>query len=260
MRRGRARVLPEAMADLDQLTGPTLYDENNAIAIELDVRVRIGRSRHNAIRLTDPSVSGEHALIEWRDDHWEVRDLGSRNGTRVDGQPVPSGGSLVVGLGSTIEFAQDERVWVMLDARDPADSTPVTADRTLLTATIEKPLGLRDAVFHFQVSRDEETVNWSVTVGNRTVDLGSRVHVYLVLTLARLRLEEQALPEPERGWTYGDDLARSLGTTPETMKVQVYRARRQLQGLIVGAAGLIERRAATNQIRFGADRIHIEMP
>lgn len=248
------------MADLDQLTGPTLYDESNAIALELDVRVRIGRSRHNAIRLTDPSVSGEHALIEWRDGHWEVRDLGSRNGTRVDGQPVPAGSSLVVGLGSTIEFAQDDRVWVMLDARDPADSTPAAADRTLLTATIEKPLGLQDARFYFRVSRDEETVHWSVTVGNRTVELGSRAHVYLVLTLARLRLDEHQLPEAERGWTYGDDLARSLGMTPETMKVQVYRARRQLQGLIVGAAGLIERRAATNQIRFGADRIVIDTP
>lgn len=243
------------MFDLQRLSGPTLYDETHGVAVQLGDRVRIGRSRHNTIRLLDASVSGEHALLEWRDDHWELRDLGSRNGSRVDGQAVPAGGTLVVGLGSTLEFAQEERVWVLLDARDPTDHQERPVDHTVLTATVDKPLGLHEAVFHFQVSRDEETAFWSVQLGNRTHDLGSRAHVYLAVTLARLRLAEQHLPEAERGWTYGDELAHRLGMTPETLKVQVYRVRRQLQGLLVGAAQVIERRAATNQIRFGADRI-----
>lgn len=33
-------------------------------------------------------MSGHHAVIRWDRDHWTLRDLGSRNGTRVDGQPV----------------------------------------------------------------------------------------------------------------------------------------------------------------------------
>lgn len=243
------------MFDPQRLAGPTLYDETHGVAIQLGERVRVGRSRHNAVRLSDPSVSGEHALLEWRDDHWELRDLGSRNGSRVDGQPVPAGGTLVVGLGSTLEFAQEDRVWVMLDARDPTDHEERPVDHTVLTATVDKPLGLDEAVFQFVVSRDEETAAWSVRLGNRTYDLGNRAHVYLVVTLARLRLAEQHLPEADRGWTYGDELAHKLGMTPETLKVQVYRTRRQLQGLLVGAAQIIERRAATNQIRFGADHI-----
>ncbi len=237
------------------LTGPAIYDEQAGQLVPLIPRTAVGRSRHNDLRLSDPSVSGEHARIEWRETHWVVRDLGSRNGSVVDGQPVPAGGTAPIGVGSCIEFAQEPRSWVVLDDRDPADAAVRAVDRTLLTATIEAPLNLSDAQFRFQVSQDEETANWSVVVGHQTFDLGSRAHVYMVVTLARIRMADPSETEMERGWTYADQLARDLGMTPETLKVQVYRARRQLQGLVVGSAGVIERRAATNQIRFGSDAI-----
>lgn len=51
-------------------------------------RVLVGRAPSADLRLDDPRVSRLHARIEMRDDGTYVEDLGSRNGTTVDGQAV----------------------------------------------------------------------------------------------------------------------------------------------------------------------------
>ena len=51
-------------------------------------RILVGRSPSADLALDDPSVSRLHARIEMRDDGVYVEDLGSRNGTTVDGQAV----------------------------------------------------------------------------------------------------------------------------------------------------------------------------
>lgn len=60
----------------------------------------IGRSASADIVLADPSVSGRHAMLSPRGDAFAVSDLGSTNGTTVDGQAV-SGERLLRG-GETI--------------------------------------------------------------------------------------------------------------------------------------------------------------
>jgi serine phosphatase RsbU (regulator of sigma subunit)/pSer/pThr/pTyr-binding forkhead associated (FHA) protein len=50
--------------------------------------LRVGRSSRNALALEDPTVSKEHAEIVRLGDGLAIRDLGSRNGTRVNGQPA----------------------------------------------------------------------------------------------------------------------------------------------------------------------------
>ncbi len=51
-------------------------------------RVLVGRAPSADLRLDDPRVSRLHARIEMRDDGVFVEDLGSRNGTQVDGETV----------------------------------------------------------------------------------------------------------------------------------------------------------------------------
>ncbi len=48
----------------------------------------LGRQPGNVVLLPDPQVSKQHALIEWRADGWFFRDLGSSNGSLVNGQPT----------------------------------------------------------------------------------------------------------------------------------------------------------------------------
>ena len=63
-------------------------------------RVLVGRAPSADIRITDPRVSRLHARLEMRDDGVYVEDLGSRNGTRVDGEVI--GQSRRLGPGSEI--------------------------------------------------------------------------------------------------------------------------------------------------------------
>jgi phosphoserine phosphatase RsbU/P len=50
--------------------------------------IRLGRSSKNTIQITDATVSKEHAEISIVDGHPHIKDLGSRNGTRVNGAPA----------------------------------------------------------------------------------------------------------------------------------------------------------------------------
>src|SRR5258705_13184649 len=46
----------------------------------------IGREASNTVALPLGQVSRYNAVIAWRDGHFEVQDLGSTNGTKVNGQ------------------------------------------------------------------------------------------------------------------------------------------------------------------------------
>ncbi len=48
----------------------------------------IGRERDNTLVLEDPYTSAHHALIVWREQRWWLEDLGSHNGTQLNGSPV----------------------------------------------------------------------------------------------------------------------------------------------------------------------------
>jgi hypothetical protein len=50
--------------------------------------VVIGRRKESQIMLDNPSVSGKHCMIRKDDGRYFVRDLGSTNGTRLNGRDV----------------------------------------------------------------------------------------------------------------------------------------------------------------------------
>lgn len=48
----------------------------------------VGRLPDCDVVVDDPSVSKHHARLSWNSKTWAVEDLGSSNGTRLNGQPV----------------------------------------------------------------------------------------------------------------------------------------------------------------------------
>lgn len=68
-------------------------------------RILVGRAPSADLRLDDPRVSRLHARIEMRDDGVYVEDLGSRNGTTVDGQTVTAPRALAVDAEVTVGTA-----------------------------------------------------------------------------------------------------------------------------------------------------------
>ena len=51
----------------------------------LAMRTRLGRASNSQVRLNDGLASRDHALIEWRENGYVISDLGSSNGTSVNG-------------------------------------------------------------------------------------------------------------------------------------------------------------------------------
>ncbi len=83
--------------------------------IQLDKpRVTFGRNPKNAVQLDDPNVSGFHAEVSREGGAYVLRDLGSTNGTLVDGEPVTE---LALQHGARIRMGATRFVFV-----DPAVS------------------------------------------------------------------------------------------------------------------------------------------
>ncbi len=74
-------------------------------------RVLVGRSRKCDLRVRHPSVSGEHAVIWWDRDHWWVRDLNSRNGTRLNGQRLQTQEVVELREGAQLGFGHHPVAW-----------------------------------------------------------------------------------------------------------------------------------------------------
>jgi hypothetical protein len=73
-----------ALAELTIEAGPDAGHTHRAG----DHAVRLGRSPDNDVILRDPATSGHHARMERRGDQFWIVDLGSTNGTLVNGEPI----------------------------------------------------------------------------------------------------------------------------------------------------------------------------
>lgn len=74
--------------------------------------VTIGRTNVNDIDIPDKSVSRKHGEIYFQEDSYYIRDLGSRQGIKVDGMKVTGGGTVLcdgakikLGPKTTLEFS-----------------------------------------------------------------------------------------------------------------------------------------------------------
>jgi hypothetical protein len=70
----------------------------------LDAVTTLGRDVNNTIVVEDPFVSTEHAALTFRGRAWYIEDLGSTNGTFVNGSQVD--GVAPLGFGDEIQLGQ----------------------------------------------------------------------------------------------------------------------------------------------------------
>jgi len=78
--------------------------------------VTVGQAGGNSIQIGHPSVSGRHARLENQGGEFRLIDVGSTNGTKVNGVPV---GDVLLRDGDKVEFGSVEAVF------RNSDSTPV---------------------------------------------------------------------------------------------------------------------------------------
>src|SRR5688572_5893787 len=82
----------------------------------------IGREPGAALRLDDDSVSWRHASLRWTGQAWELQDLGSKNGTFLDGRRIAPGTRTLLRMGSELRFGDTKELWSLADADPPGTS------------------------------------------------------------------------------------------------------------------------------------------
>ena len=79
----------------------------------------VGRAHSNALCINERYVSAQHAILRFNGDRWDLRDLGSRNGTYLDGTRIKPGEEYPVRIGSRVSFGKLEQVWEVVDDGAP---------------------------------------------------------------------------------------------------------------------------------------------
>jgi pSer/pThr/pTyr-binding forkhead associated (FHA) protein len=110
----------EIAAHLDKFFKPRLVGvmpSGEKVEAALDqLETEIGKASHNRIVLSDPTVSGTHAIVLARDGGYNIVDLGSSNGTFVNGRRLGNE-SQVLQHGDKIQLGQ-----ALLTFRNPAET------------------------------------------------------------------------------------------------------------------------------------------
>lgn len=85
----------------------------------LATRMLVGRSHSCQLCLSSQQVSGVHAEIAWDGERWFVHDLGSRNGTHLDGERLTPAQRRPLSQGSLVVFGTGGERFVLVDASPP---------------------------------------------------------------------------------------------------------------------------------------------
>ena len=76
-----------------------------------DETVTVGRAPDNTFHLDDVSVSSHHAKLASKEDAFILKDLGSTNGTKLNGAPIKANEDYVLNAGDKIQFGKVEAVF-----------------------------------------------------------------------------------------------------------------------------------------------------
>lgn len=80
----------------------------------------VGRSPHCDLHIQADYISGQHAAIRWTGQTWELKDLGSRNGTTLNGAVLEPGRAYPLEKDSIMTFGRESQRWGLSDASAPA--------------------------------------------------------------------------------------------------------------------------------------------
>ncbi|HEU4452791.1 MAG TPA: FHA domain-containing protein [Longimicrobium sp.] len=108
--------------------------------------VVIGRAAACAVVIDDDSVSAEHARLEWDLGAWRITDLGSINGTAVEGVKLAPNVPTPLPYGTTVRFGG-----VKLQFRQVAEADPAAARQSFAPPPPPKTLKEERTGFRFPV-------------------------------------------------------------------------------------------------------------
>ena len=124
-----------------------------------DEKITIGRAPDNLIQIDDPSVSSRHAHLLLVGERYQLVDLNSTNGTRVDGETVTE---VFLKLGDRVRFGKVEARYES-EKTGEAQALPVTvAIETRPAETSEKPADFANASPFPNRIKEKDTVGMAI--------------------------------------------------------------------------------------------------
>lgn len=100
--------------------------------VEVPCRALVGRSSLADVVLQSKRTSNEHASIGWYSNHWVLRDLGSSNGTTVDGRLLGQRDRVVLTVGNTLLFGGEAETFEVVDVAPPAPCAVLLGPQTCI--------------------------------------------------------------------------------------------------------------------------------
>ena len=106
----------------------------------------VGRDDACDLVLSDARVSQHHARVSFDGTAWQFEDLGSRNGSSINGRPVDPGGSQPLSEGDILILGTPDERWEVHRTGKPTllarrgDGTTVSGDEYIGLPTAEDPL------------------------------------------------------------------------------------------------------------------------
>ena len=110
----------------------------------LPARCVVGRSHACDLVLDVRDVSREHAVVHWTGAAWELQDLGSRNGTSLEGRRLVARECGPLAPGVEIRFGETLGAWRLVDDAPPRPMAVNLVDGRVVPVDVDE-LALPDA-------------------------------------------------------------------------------------------------------------------
>lgn len=192
-----------------------LRNRSTQKTVIVEAELVVGRSPTAGLRIDSPYVSSHHAAMRWTGSVWQVRDLGSRNGTFLNGKPLLGSSTFEVHERDTLGFGDSSDCWDLIndscpnamfiptDGSDPividkdviglpSDAEPeMTAFRDIDGAwKLEGPDGQLDSIENgrnYAIAGRQWRVSFPEVVGptHSLSDLSATIRVKLVFVVSR---------------------------------------------------------------------------
>lgn len=137
----QAQWVPQQQGAGGVAGAPPVYGDRSPTTfhqLSLGRVMRIGRSLENELVVSDLQVSRLHAEFHASPDgRFEIHDLGSHNGTYVNGQPIPKGGTTLLGPNDIVGVGHSTFRLVGDRLEEFVDTGDVSFSARHLTVTVE---------------------------------------------------------------------------------------------------------------------------
>lgn len=214
--------------------------EERAYVLAAGAHLTIGRAAANAIVLADARASRSHARIEATASGWEIVDLGSANGTWIDGAAITRAGlraGALVRIGdSTLRCEESQAPLAAASARVDSEAD---LEATLAGATLAAHIPDLNTP-HLAVHAQGRT--WTLPLSPAGLSIGRQAGNDLILDLPRVSRRHARIEPSAEGFRL-IDAGSSNGTFIGGRPVQTWQLRNG-DTVQIGEARLVFKQAA----------------